>query len=178
VNWIIKTGNILDEPADVLICSANIHLNLSGGVGGEILLRHGDAMQRELHAYLTRNNLRFLQQGDVVQTAPRGLPYRAVLHAVAVNGFYETSPEILRRVIDKSLRMAASLEATSVALTALATGFGRLTMRQFGESISCLQRDAYSPLKCVTICVRHEKDRINLATAFEAPRDHRDLPAI
>jgi hypothetical protein len=34
VRWTVKCGDILDEPADVLICSANIFLNLSGGVGG------------------------------------------------------------------------------------------------------------------------------------------------
>ena len=33
MRWTIKHGNILNEPADVLICSANPFLNLSGGVG-------------------------------------------------------------------------------------------------------------------------------------------------
>ena len=26
MNWLIKHGNIIDEPADVLICSANVML--------------------------------------------------------------------------------------------------------------------------------------------------------
>jgi hypothetical protein len=43
MKWTVKSGNILDENADVLICSANVFLNLSGGVGGAILLRCGDA---------------------------------------------------------------------------------------------------------------------------------------
>jgi O-acetyl-ADP-ribose deacetylase (regulator of RNase III) len=37
----IKQGDVLEQGADVLICSLNIYLNLSGGVGGEILRRHG-----------------------------------------------------------------------------------------------------------------------------------------
>src|SRR5580765_4205490 len=33
VRWVLKQKNILDEAADVLICSANVNLTLSGGVG-------------------------------------------------------------------------------------------------------------------------------------------------
>ena len=36
-----KAGDIVDEVVDVLISSGNIYLNLSGGVGGEILHRGG-----------------------------------------------------------------------------------------------------------------------------------------
>lgn len=46
MRWTLKSGDILDEPADVLVCSANVFQNLSGGVGGAILLRYGDAVQR------------------------------------------------------------------------------------------------------------------------------------
>lgn len=52
MRWIVKHDDILDEPADVLVCSANPWLNLSGGVGGEILLRYGPQMQEELHRLL------------------------------------------------------------------------------------------------------------------------------
>jgi O-acetyl-ADP-ribose deacetylase len=166
MNWVIKTGNILEEPADVLVCSAKVFLNLSGGVGGEILLRHGDAMQRELHGHLARNNLRFVQQGDVLQTAPHGLPCNAVLHAVALNGFYETSETVVRDVVEQSLSIAASLAARTVALTALATGFGRLTMRDFAAAIAPLTETDHQPIERVIICVRREADRVELTTAL------------
>ena len=39
--WTLKRGDILAEQADALVCSANVLLNLSGGVGGEILLSRG-----------------------------------------------------------------------------------------------------------------------------------------
>src|SRR3954470_16058184 len=83
MRWTIKQGNILDEPADVLVCSANVFLNLSGGVGGELLLRYGPEMQQQLHRYLTDRRLHFVQQCDVVPCGPCGTPYKAVLHAVA-----------------------------------------------------------------------------------------------
>src|SRR5437763_11221519 len=52
MHWRIRHGDILDEPADVLICSANPFLTLSGGVGGALLLRYGPSLQSELNEYL------------------------------------------------------------------------------------------------------------------------------
>lgn len=168
VNWIIKTANILDEPTDVLICSANIFLNLSGGIGGEILLRHGDAMQRELHAHLARHNLKFVEQGDVVQTSAHGLPCKAVLHAVAVNGFYETSEAIVRGIVEKSLSKAASLGARSVSLAALATGYGRLKMRQFAAAVAPLRDLEFPSIERVVICVPRDTDKLELSAVLSA----------
>src|SRR6267154_4979749 len=98
MNWLLRQGDILQQPADVLICSANVFLNLSGGAGGEILLRYGDAMQRELHQHLSDLKLRHVNRGAVIQTSPCGTNFKAVLHAVAVNGFYESSPAVVENV--------------------------------------------------------------------------------
>ena len=166
MNWILKHGDILVEPADVLVCSANVFLNLSGGVGGEILLRHGEAMQRELHETLTRRGIRFVERGDVIKTAAWGLPFEAVLHAVAVNGFYESSPAVIQQTVSNALREAAALGARRVALTALATGFGRMTMRRFAEGISPLLSQEYAPVREVVICVRKGFERDELSAAL------------
>jgi O-acetyl-ADP-ribose deacetylase (regulator of RNase III) len=172
MEWIFKVGDILEEPADVLICSANVFLNLSGGVGGEILLRFGDAMQRELHAYLRERGLRHVEPGDVIATSGGGSRFRAVLHAVAVDGFYQTSADVITALVEKSLTMAASLGATRVALTALGTGFGRLTMSQFAEGILPLQARQYPPIEHVIVCVRKTDEREQIARAIQG-RDHR-----
>jgi uncharacterized protein (TIGR02996 family) len=93
MRWAVKHGDVLDEPADVLVCSANVWLNLSGGVGGEVLLRHGPQMQLELHHYLADRGLRSVGQGEVVPCGPCGTPFKAVLHAVAVDCFCGLRPE-------------------------------------------------------------------------------------
>src|SRR5262245_60923923 len=111
MRWTVKQGNILDEPADVLVCSANVFLNLSGGVGGEILLRYGEGMQLELRLHLAERGLHFVPQGEVVRCGPCGTPFQAVLHAVAVDGFYQSSPAVIETVVARSLQMAASLGA-------------------------------------------------------------------
>ena len=166
MRWSVKCGDILNEPADLLVCSANVFLNLSGGVGGALLLRYGDAMQKELHGLLARRKLQFVQQGDVIVTLTAGLPYRAVLHAVAVDGFYRSSPQTVGAVVEKSLMLAAALGAKRVALTALATGYGRLSMTQFGKGIAPLIGREFLPVEEIVICVRNEEDKLRLATAL------------
>ncbi|MDQ3028922.1 MAG: macro domain-containing protein [Actinomycetota bacterium] len=165
MNWHFKSGEILDEPADVLVCSANVFLNLSGGVGGAILLRCGRGMQDELHAYLNASGSRFVQPGEVVRTAPWGLPVRAVMHAVAVDGFYGTSIGVVRTTVVRCLDMAAALDACRVALTALATGYGRLRMRDFGAAVAPLRGRAFGTIDDIVFCVRTEADRDELASA-------------
>ncbi|HEX5243607.1 MAG TPA: macro domain-containing protein [Tepidisphaeraceae bacterium] len=164
--WTITHGDILDLPADVLVCSANVFLNLSGGVGGAILLRIGTAMQQELHRYLANTQKKYVERGEVVETAPHGLPFKTVLHAVAVDGFYRTSPEVVRAVVDKCLARAAALGAKTVSLTALATGYGRLSMAGFAQAIEPLQKVEYPPLEQIRIRVRNSGDEADLRAAM------------
>jgi O-acetyl-ADP-ribose deacetylase (regulator of RNase III) len=168
MRWTLKCGDILDQSADVLVCSANVFLNLSGGVGGAILLRYGEGMQKELHCILAGQQRRFAQQGEVVITSPCGAPYRAVLHAVAVDGFYQSSTQIVTAVVEKSLIMAASVGAERVALTALATGYGRLSMRQFAEGIAPLIESSFLAIQEVILCVRNDADLMDLIDVFPA----------
>ena len=164
----MKAGDILDEPADVLVCSANVFLNLSGGVGGAILLRYGDTMQRDLHDALAREAKRFARRGDLVVTSACGTPYKAVLHAVAVDGFYQSSPQVVRDLVERSLDRAAAMGARRVALTALATGFGRMSMRDFAAAIEPLTGKEWSPVEEVVICVQNQVDFQTLVDATSA----------
>ena len=111
-----------------------------------------------------------MQQGEVVTTSPCGSPYQAVLHAVAVDGFYQSSPQIVGTVVAKSLAMAADLGAKRVALTALATGYGRLSMRQFAEGIAPLVGSEYPQIQEIVLCVRNKADVEELRDAFSASR--------
>jgi O-acetyl-ADP-ribose deacetylase (regulator of RNase III) len=168
VRWTVKQADILDEPADVLVCSANVFLNLSGGVGGEILLRYGDAMQQELRCYLAGCGLHFVRQGEVVSCGPCGTPFKAVLHAVAVDGFYQSSPAVIEAVVAHSLRVAASLGAQRVALTALATGYGRMSLADFAAGLRPLLAQEFPPVAEVVVCLRNPHDAEELSAAVTA----------
>ena len=155
----VKTGDILDEHVDVLVCSANAQLNLSGGVGGAILLRGGSAVQQELHALLAREGRRNAAPGSVFRTGPGPLNVRHILHAVAVDAFYVTSRELVANTVATALSEAARLGAGTVALTALATGYGRMTLAEFAAALAtALAAADYEPLREVRVVVRHEHE--------------------
>jgi len=166
MRWVVKVADILAEDADVLICSANVYLNLSGGVGGEILGRYGEDMQRELRCYLRGNDIQHVERGDVVATRSCGTNFGTVLHAVAVDAVYDTTQDVVSRVVNDSLERAAALRARRVALVALATGYGPLSMAEFGIVLSDLAHKRYPPIQRVTICVGKNDDANDLLASF------------
>jgi O-acetyl-ADP-ribose deacetylase len=166
MRWTVKHGDILDEPADILVCSANVFLNLSGGVGGALLLRYGDQMQQELRHYLADRGGHFVRQGEVVACGPCRTPYKAVLHAVAVDAFYESSPKVIESVVLEALRQAAALGVRKVALAAVGTGYGRLTMQDFAQGIRPLLGRNLSPIEEVVVCLRNDQDAAELQAAL------------
>jgi O-acetyl-ADP-ribose deacetylase (regulator of RNase III) len=168
MGWNVKQCDILDEPADVLVCSANPWLNLSGGVGGEILLRYGAQMQEELHRLLGGRGLRSVPQGEVVLCGPCGTPYKAVLHAVAVDCFYGSSPQVIEAIFSRALSMAASLGAGKVALAALATGYGRVSIQDFARGLAPLLGLEFRPVAEVVVCLRDRGDAELLSEALAA----------
>jgi len=152
MHWFLKQGNIVDEPADVLVCSANVSLNFSGGVGAELLGRYGAAMQEHLHRQIHSRSPRCARQGEVFVYTGSELPCRAVLHAVAIDGWYQSSVAVIERIVHKCLDIAATqFSAQTVLLTALATGFGNLTLTEFGRGILPLREAQFLPIERVGI---------------------------
>src|SRR4051794_24769399 len=113
MKWILKTRNILDEPADVLICSANPHLTLSGGVGADLLARYGGAMHNYLQQEMRKRSPHFAPCGEIIPYTGAGLPYKVVLHAVAIEGWYDSSPAVITQVVNRALKIAAGYAARS-----------------------------------------------------------------
>lgn len=167
MRWSVVAGDILDVPADVLICSANPYLNLSGGVGGAMLVRYGPTMQEFLHASLANAKRCTIEPGEIVVTPPCGAPYTAVIHAVAVDAFYRTSIDIVRKTASRAIEEAARLGARRVALAALATGYGRMPVAHFADAIRPLLAGDWAPISDVTICVRREEDAAALRSVIE-----------
>ena len=157
MRWVVKQCDILDESADVLICSANPYLNLSGGVGGEFLIRYGESMQQEMHDYLSAKGVRHVPRGEVVRMPSCGSPYRAVFHAVGVDAFYETSAEVVTAIVAKSLEMSAIEGAKRVALAAIATGYGRLPLAEFARGIQPILNNDFPPIEQVVLCLRKKE---------------------
>lgn len=133
--WKASVGEILDFPADALICSANPQLNLSGGVGGAFALRFGNAMQHFLHEWLAANDLHFVEPGQVVVAPSCGSPFRVVIHAVAIDAFYDSSADIIRKAYANAFADAARAGCRTVASACLACGYGRATPHAFATAV-------------------------------------------
>ena len=153
MNWIIVNDDILNRSADVLILSGNVQLNLSGGVGGAFLQRFGDDMQLKLHQYLERSNRKFVERGDVFPMPSCGSPYLTVLHAIGVDAFYDSNVGVIRDLISKSLELASQRSAKTVALTAIATGYGRMSIADFAAAVNMVANSDFPPIERVEICV-------------------------
>ena len=66
-------------------------------------------MQESLFQYLLPvRGVHHVDQGDIVEMPGYGSPYRAVLHAMAVDGMYDTTPAIVTGLVLACLRRAAS----------------------------------------------------------------------
>lgn len=134
-HWNASVAEILDVPADALICSANPQLNLSGGVGGSFATRYGYAMQEYLHRWLATNKLVTLKPGSAVVAPACGSPFRCVIHAVAIDVFYDTSRELIRSAYDNAFLAASNAGCRKIATACLACGYGRASPNLFISTI-------------------------------------------
>ena len=153
MKWVLKAANIVDEEVDVLVCSANVSLNLSGGVGAELLGRYGLHMQQVLHALLKSRSPHCVERGEIIPYTSPSIPYKAILHAVAVNGWYESSSAIITTLVRSCLSKAQSYSARKIALTALATGYGNLSLEDFARGIRPIMSEQFPPIEEARVCL-------------------------
>jgi O-acetyl-ADP-ribose deacetylase (regulator of RNase III) len=162
--WNASVGEILDTAAEALIASANPQLNLSGGIGGELLRRYGDGMQRFLHDWLAARGQKSIAPGEVVVAGPCGSPFRLVVHAVAIDAFYDTRPEFIRQAYSRAFAAVAEAGCRSVAAACLACGYGRLAPPDFAAAVGRLLGRPLAGIERVTF-VSRDADLIQLVQA-------------
>jgi|APSaa5957512622_1039677.scaffolds.fasta_scaffold53425_2 O-acetyl-ADP-ribose deacetylase len=173
---IVKKGDVLDEEVDVLISTGNVSLNMSGGVNGAILNRGGKNVQEELREYLRKQNLNFVEPGTVVRTGPGPLTVNHILHTVAINAFYESSIDLVRGTIISALEEAVKLSANTVAMPTLATGYGPLSMEEFGQGLKNALEIRNWPLEELRIVVRKKSNVAKIVKSIEREVDELPLP--
>ena len=162
----IKVGDVLKAKADVLISTANPWLNLSGGVNGAILAMTGAKIQEELHAFLKQRSLSAVPAGTVVATKAGSLPYACILHAVAIDPFYDSSIELIRRTVSSALDMSLARGARTISMPTLATGYGPMSVAEFGTAVKPLKDESRFRELELIIVVRTEEDREELDGAI------------
>jgi O-acetyl-ADP-ribose deacetylase (regulator of RNase III) len=168
----IEQADILDVEADVLVCSANCYLNLTGGVGGALLQRYGRTVQEDLHAYLATSGRKFLLPGGLAARPGGVTPYRLVIHAVAVDAFYLSSVERVQSLLHRAMELADEVGARTVAVTALATGFGHLTLAEFARAFATLESLRPTHVEEAVVAVNKAAQYQALMRAVALPAGH------
>src|SRR5690606_13492540 len=136
----------------------NVLLNMSGGVNGELLLRGGQGMQEELHAYLRKNGLNHVHPGFVMEIGPEPAHFKCIVYSVAVDGFYGSSVELVVQTLKNALQIIADKGCMTVAVPALATGYGSLSITQFGEALKHCIHGKDWPFEELRVVVRNKYD--------------------
>lgn len=126
---------MLETPEDVLISTANPWLNMSGGVNAAIRERE-PGIQQELRNYLNHINKKAVPAGSVVTTSAGSLPFSHIIHAVAIDPFYDSTIQIVAETLNAAFQSAVSLQARSISMPTLATGYGHLSVEDFAKALS------------------------------------------
>lgn len=158
----LLVGDILAIPADVLVSPANPWLNMSGGVNGEILSRCGMSIQNELIAHLEECGLKSVPATTAVATTAGGLPFKHIVHAVAIDPFYDSSEHIVARTIIASLELVDAFAARTVSFPALATGYGPLSHAQFSQAFSRALAEKIYLVEQVNIVVESDSQKAEI----------------
>lgn len=140
--WRVVHGEILDVPAEGLICSANPSLNLSGGVGGAFLVRFGEEMQSYLHSRLRETGSRYISPGTAIVAPPCGSPFRAVAHAVAIDAFYDTDAAKIVQAYESAIAGLLGEGCRTMAAACIGCGYGRCSTDEFRRAAYALMQSS------------------------------------
>jgi O-acetyl-ADP-ribose deacetylase (regulator of RNase III) len=154
-HFAFQHDDILNVPADGLICSANPDLNLSGGVGGALLLRYGSQLQEELHGQARLRSPRLIPPGIAVLTTTTGLPWKAIAHAVAINTFYETNAAVIADTYLSALTQLDAVGCRTVTAACIGCGYGRCPDDEFARAIQLLRTKDLPADQIVTFVTRN-----------------------
>jgi O-acetyl-ADP-ribose deacetylase (regulator of RNase III) len=172
MNVTVVVGDVLDQAADVLVCPANPWLNMSGGVGGAVLARGGDSIESELQSYLASLGKPVVSAGTVILTSSGSLPFKQILHAVAIGPSYDSSIELVRETLESCFERAASLEARSIAVPAVATSYGQLSISSFAKAVASLFLRDWPPLEDVQLVMFNEENARIVRNCLERQCEH------
>lgn len=166
---IFKTGNIVEEQTDGLVCSGNVQLNMSGGVNGELLHRGGKKMQEQLHSYLKEQKKHYVDSGFVMRIGPEPTHFRCIVYSVAIDAWYSSSVDLVCQTLTNALTILQQEGCRSVAIPALATGYGNLKKEDFGRALQrCLNMQEW-PFDEIRIVLKNESDLAQVRQGYDNP---------
>lgn len=123
----LAEGDITDERVDAIVNAANSALVLGSGVAGAIDRKGGPAVGEACAAHGP------IEVGEAAVTPAGDLPARIVIHAAGMPPGGQVTEEALRRTLHASLALAEEHGCRSVALPAIGSGVGGLSLQTCAE---------------------------------------------
>lgn len=131
----IMQGDIAEADTEAVVNAANNELWMGSGVAGALKRAGGAAIEREAVAQGP------IGVGDSVLTSAGNLNALHVIHAAAMSPGRPASAESVRAATASSLRLAHDHRIESVALPALGTGVGGLSLAECARYMFEATRD-------------------------------------
>lgn len=130
-------GEINQVDAEAVCSSSNPHLELMAGTGGALREAGGLTIQAECQAHIEaerrRTGRRYLSPGSVRWTNAGTLPYRGLMHAVAIDSFHHCDAETVAACMQGVLKIGAEKCIRSLAFPIFGTGNGDM---DFAEGLN------------------------------------------
>jgi len=120
-----EVGDLAEAAADAIVSSANFQMKMQSGVGDALRRRGGDSVEEEA----MRNGEQAL--GSCIRTGAGRLAARHVLHAVSA--WNEVS--CVGRATERALLLADEHACKTIAIPALGTGAGRVSMEMSANAM-------------------------------------------
>ncbi len=120
-------GDITEQEVDAIVNAANNDLLLGSGVAGAIRTKGGPSIQVECDAHVP------IEVGGAAVTGAGDLAARYVIHAAAMALGGRASEESLRSSLRRSLELARDRACASVAVPAIGSGVGGLSLQRCAE---------------------------------------------
>jgi O-acetyl-ADP-ribose deacetylase (regulator of RNase III) len=79
---------------------------------------------------------------------------KRILHLVAIDAFYDSSVDLVQRTLERALAAARDFGAKTIAMPALATGYGHLSMREFAEALRRAAKADWTPIERLALVLR------------------------
>lgn len=119
----VMQGDIAKVRAEAIVNAANNELWMGSGVAGAIKRAGGNSIEQEA----VRQGP--IGVGEAVVTGAGNLPSLHIIHAAAMSPGRPATAESVRAATMSSLQLAAERDIESLALPALGTGVGGLSLR-------------------------------------------------
>lgn len=135
---------------------------MSGGINGALLHAGGTEMQKELHGYLYKQGKKYVEPGFVKRIGPAPFHFKSIIYTVAIDGFYQSSIELVEKSLANALSLLAEDKCNTIAVSALATGYGNLSKKDFGKALKlCLENGDWQFLEmCVVLKNNIDKEEV------------------